>query len=95
MGGEQVQTTNTNSHTTTFGDNGSINFQSNNQRTTTATGGGPNFNFKINGQDADLGDFANVLGGLFGKDKSPQLNLQNLGMIPFKITECGPSNSCI
>ena len=66
MGSEQVQSTNTNSHTTTFGDNGSINVQSNNQRTTSATGGGPNF--QINGQDADLGDFTNVLGGLLGEN---------------------------
>ena len=72
--GPQVVTNQQNTQTNTVNNNGGINMQSNNVRTQTATGGGPNI--QINGQAADAGDVKNILGGLFGQQQ--QAELQNL-----------------
>jgi|TARA_B110001450_G_C17315699_1_gene357275 hypothetical protein len=64
-------------HSTTYGNNGAFNTQSQNQNTVTATGGGPNFQF--NGKDASPEDMKKAIGAfgsLFGKKQE----LQNLGM---------------
>ena len=76
MSGPSVVTNQQNSISNTFGNDGSLNMQSNNQRTTTASGGGPNFS--INGQQADSGDVKNALRALLGGNQA--LELQNLGL---------------